>query len=159
MKGVKKYPFDKEKTTVHTAEEWVMAEALDGVECPCCGQLAKVYRRKLYCSMAYALLLIYRTQKQDFLHVPNLLNGHGSVARGGDFAKLTYWDLLEPHEKKPGYYRLTEKGRQFAECRIAVPVAVHVYDGDRIGWDTTEMVTVADALSKKFNYEELMEGT
>ena len=153
---MKQYPFDKKKTTVQTAEDWVMSEAMNGVECPCCGQLAKVYRRKLYSSMAYALILIYQASKDEYLHVPNLLNGHGSVARGGDFAKLTYWDLLQAHPKKPGYYLLTNKGRQFVECRIAVPVAVHVYDGDRIGWDTTEMVTIDDALTKKFNYEELM---
>lgn len=158
MKPVKRYPFDKDKTTVQTAEEWVMAEALDGVECPCCGQLAKVYRRKLYSSMAYALLLIYRANKLEFIHVPNLLNGHGSVARGGDFAKLVYWDLLESHPSKAGYYKMTDKGRQFAECRIAVPVAVHIYDSDRIGWDTTELVTIADALTSRFSYEELMGG-
>jgi hypothetical protein len=156
---MKKYPFDKVGTSVQTAEDWTMNAAHDGAECPCCGQYVKVYRRKLYSAMAYALLLIHRSteNKSDpWVHVPKLLNGHGTVARGGDFAKLVHWDLLESHEKDSGFYKLTEKGIQFAECRIAVPIAVYIYNGARLDWDSSEMITVVEALNDKFNYEKLM---
>lgn len=156
---MKTYPFNKKNTSVQTAEDWTMNAAHDGAECPCCGQLVKVYRRKLYSAMAYALLLIHRSRegKEDpWVHVPTLLNGHGTVARGGDFAKLVHWDLLEAHAKANGFYQMTDKGVQFIECRIAVPVAVYIYNGARLDWDSSEMITVVDALGEKFNYEELM---
>ena len=153
---VQKYPYDPNKTTVTVAEDWVMNNAAEGVECPCCGQLAKIYRRKLYSSMAYALIIIYNA-KRDWLHVPSLLNGKGSVARGGDFAKLVYWGLIEPNPKEKGYYRITQKGINFAECRIAVPAAIFVFDGEPLSADEEEMITINDALGERFSYEELME--
>ena len=157
---VQKFPYDPNKTTVTVAEDWVLNNAAEGVECPCCGQLAKVYRRKLYSSMAYALITIYgaKGDGEGWLHVPSLLNGKGSVSRGGDFAKLVYWGLLEPHKEGKGYYRITARGRDFVECRCAVPAAVFVFDGELLNHDVEQMVTINEALGTKFNYEELMEA-
>ena len=159
MKNLK-LPYDPKKTTVQVAEDWVMNNAAEGVECPCCGQTAKLYRRKLYSSMAYALILINGANVPEdcdgWLHVPNLLNGHGTVARGGDFAKLVHWGLLEGSEKASGHYRITTKGRDFVQCRIVVPEAVFIYDGQCIGDDQDKMVTISEVLGKRFDYEELM---
>lgn len=159
---MKEYPFGLTETTVEVARQWTYSNASEGAVCPCCEQLVKVYRRKLYSTMGYVLLLIHLKQKEHksnvFLHIPSLLNGKGVAARGGDFAKLKLWDLIEQDANEPegGYYRMTEKGRQFAECRIAVPDALYIYDGALLRWDTKKLVTIVDVLGKKYNYEELV---
>ncbi len=160
MKKPKEYPFDKEKTTVAVARNWVLSNDSDGVTCPCCRRYVKIYRRKLYSTMGAVLLHMYqenRNNKGVFLHIPSLLNGKGVAARGGDFSKLRLWDLIEPQQDKPaGFYRITKKGIEFAECRIAVPDAVYVYKGELLDWASTDLVTIADVLGNKFNYEDLM---
>jgi len=51
-----------ENDSLEYSRSWVAQNAREGVVCPCCGQYAKVYRRKLNSSMAYVLILIWRQQ-------------------------------------------------------------------------------------------------
>ena len=51
-----------------------------------------------------------------------------SIPSRGDYAKLRYWDLIEPKPgtsdrggRTNGFWRLTNKGRAFVNGEIAVP--------------------------------------
>lgn len=141
--------------------------AAKGVECPCCQQLAKVYKRKLSSSMAYALVLIYRHFRVDrgteFVHVPQLLNGHGVVARGGDWSKLGFWGMIEEHPdsrrddgcKHTGEWRLTDYGRRFAAAVDTAPKHLYFYNGQLI-LKSEERTFIREALGNRFHYDELM---
>lgn len=155
--------------TLQEAVDEVLAGREKGIECPCCGQLAKVYRRKLNSAMAYVLVVLMRravTHPQEkWVHVPSLLNGHGSAARGGDWAKLWWWGLLQPRpgrrrdgSRRTGYWRLTTDGVDFASERIEVPRYVYIYNGEALDRDDDSWIDIHDALGERFNYDELMHG-
>lgn len=158
---MKKFPFEKGETTVLAARGWLTANAREGVLCPCCDQEAKVYRRPLHATMARALLIFWKHQKgrsQKDFHAPTVLNGAGAVSRGGDFAKLVHWGLLEQGETV-GRYRLTSRAEEFICCRIAVPRAVYLYNGSLVASEEeSQYVTIADVLGD-VEYEELFAGT
>jgi hypothetical protein len=149
MQGVEDLP-------VKVVRGMVRNRADKGVVCPCCDQLVKVYRRPLTSAMAYAAVLLYKAAPLgEEVHVSRVLNGHGPVAAGGDFAKLGYWGLLSPGSKV-GWALLTRKGRDFVECRIAVPRRAIVCKGEVLSMDTSEIVTIADVLGEKYPYDALM---
>jgi len=128
------------------------------VRCPCCKQMAKVYRRKVNSGMAFSLLSMYRLAGTSYLHLPTRLN-----ARSREEGKLRYWGLVEEElEKRPdggraGYWRVTEKGRHFIFGSIGVPKYARIYDSRLLGFDGPE-VLFRDCLGSKFNYDELMAG-
>ncbi len=137
-----------------------------GIECPCCRQFAKIYKRKLNATMAYAHVLVYRhfqvPRGDEWLHVPQLLNGHGVVARGGDWSKLSFWGLLEEHPedrddgcKHAGMWRLTDAGRRFAAAVETVPKHLYFYNGQLIAL-SDERTFIREALGNRFHYDELM---
>lgn len=156
------------KTTLAQAIEWLEERLDDGVECPCCGQLAKVYKRKLNSAMAFVLLLIHRRKGADWVHVPSYINAkvrNPAVAAAvrGDWAKLTHWGLLDALEgerpdgsKRIGYYKITTKGRRFANNQLKVSKHVWFYNGGSAERVDDEMVSIVDALGDKFDYSELM---
>lgn len=159
--------------TLGEAREWLMQHRDDGAYCPCCGQFAKVYRRKLSSSMAYALVLIdrfFRETPHGWLHVPSYLTENvpakcGATFRGGDWAKLAYWGLLREQNRgdvhsiaggpRAGYHRITDRGKLFVRGKIVVPKYVFVYDGEPMGF-SEETTSIDDALGSRFDYQELM---
>lgn len=160
--------FDLKTTTLAEAQEALKSHAADGAVCPCCRQLVKLYKREITSTMAYALILLHRhfEKSPGWLHVPEYLTEMvklGSTIRGGDFAKLRYWGLLEemPEKKdgtkKAGYYRMPEKGHQFAKGEVKVPKVVFLYNDNFLGFGPGE-VTIHECLGKEFNYEDLMAG-
>jgi hypothetical protein len=157
------------------ARLWLMGRMDKGAECPCCRQYAKIYRRKLTSSMAYALILICRYYRNvhdphslsEWLHVPEWLSKtsqFGATVRGGDWAKLVYWELIEPKtgseredgSERVGYYRLTEMGLRFVKGEVRVPRVALVYNQSLLRMDDTVKVDIREALTEKFDYGELM---
>lgn len=147
---------------------WVQHKKREGVICPCCDQQAKTYRRKLYGAMAYALGHIYlhyqRTKSTDWLHVPTYLSSVTSTVavRGGDWAKLRYWDLIVPQpgdrgdgSHRNGFYKITPTGIAFVELRWQVPQHVYIYNQEVLGYEGPDIV-ITDALGDKFDYNTLM---
>lgn len=157
------------------ARLWLLGKMDKGAECPCCHQYAKIYRRKLTSSMAYALILIcryYRNLREprgldEWLHVPEWLSKtskFGATVRGGDWAKLVYWDLIEAQHgeerddgsSRVGYYRLTEKGLRFVKGECRVPRVALVYNQRLLRMDDDKTLDIREALTEKFDYGELM---
>lgn len=150
------------------ASKWVSDNSPDGVICPCCEQVAKIYRRKLNRAMAYALICVYRLRDEvddgGWLDIPKLLSKHGlmAVMRSREYQKLCYWSLLESKDEKRGdggkvgKYRLTDTGVLFVSNKLALPRHVLLYNGAVIETDASHKITIREALGDKFNYEELM---
>ena len=159
-------------TTLADAIGWIVENRNDGAECPCCGQLAKVYRRSITGSMAYVLILIDRhfQTETDWLHVPTYLGrvaGGTAATRGGDWAKLVHWGLLvecdavrDDGSDRAGYYKITDLGKQFVRGDVRVPKYVYLYDGARMVRSASEdpVVSIRDALKETFNYDDLMKS-
>lgn len=142
------------------AREWLRDRVDKGAKCPCCGQFAKVYRRKITSPMARVLIAMYRHDPTGWVYLPEL-----GLSRG-DEAKMRYWGLVEPMpdsvrkdgSSRVGIWRLTALGRLWVQNSARVPKYVRIYDGRCLGFDDSEMASIVDALGTRFNYSELMEG-
>jgi hypothetical protein len=136
-----------------------------GAPCPVCTQFCKIYKRKIYSTPARGLLQLYKlteAENEEYFHITRIeaLNRSG----GGDFAKLTYWGLVEEKPKEDddettgrtsGFWKITDLGRMFARNEVTVPSHVKLYDGRKLGF-TTGRVGIKEVLGKNFDYEELM---
>lgn len=151
--------------TLKEAKDWLRARLDKGERCPCCNQLAKFYSRRIYSSMAAALIYFYRSFDQTkFHHKSDLLKNKtlATTLGGGDFAKLSYWGLIEEKPKgqdedkrTSGYWKITQKGIDFVQAKLQIPSHVRIYDGKVFGF-TGDKVLVTDCLGNRFSYAELM---
>jgi hypothetical protein len=130
----------------------------NGTSCPCCGQFAKVYKRKMRSDMAHWLIwLVLKCRDSE----DGWADVRQATVRNGDYAKTAHWGLAvqkmnqDTSKKNSGLWRPTDLGVQFVECRLKVPSHVHLYDNSVVGW-SDKMVTVVEALGEHFNYQELM---
>ena len=150
-------------TTIAEEKIRLRAEVHDGTTCGACGQFVKLYRRSINAGMAAALIRIYRASQDspstagwvDIREIPNV--------RGGDYAKLRFWGLLEQAPKgdgTAGLWRPTVEGGQFVGCERRVGKYVHVYNGSPVQIDAEAgpYVSITDALGARFDYNELMRG-
>lgn len=140
------------------AREWLQERLDDGQDCPCCGQLAKVYRRKIHAAMARDLIRAWRCVGSGWFHIRTTL-GHD----GGDFAKLAYWGLIEEFDVtrddggRAGWWRITGRGQAYLCDAYKVPKYVRVYNGQLLN-HTGDLVGIRDALGTRFRYDDLMAG-
>lgn len=147
-----------ESTTLVEAVEWLEERLEEGAECPCCGQYAKVYRnRTISGRMASDLITAYKAVGDgEWFRLPDFDTTH-------ETSKLSHWELIEEKPglrddgaKHAGWWRITSRGRQFVLNQIAVPKRAMIYNGELLGLDDAESVTITDVLGTKFNYAELM---
>jgi len=151
------------------AKSWLRERVNKGARCPCCHQFAKIYSRQITSRMAYYLILLYKMSRgNEYIHV-NELNDRTTnkipLYGGGDFAKLSYWKLIEPlpkddddddgAAKTSGYWRITEIGKKFVEGKTDLFKYANIYDGRIMGYSGDKQ-TIQEALKNKFNYRELM---
>lgn len=144
------------------ATEYVASYVRDrrdkGVVCPGCGQLAKIYRRKVNSGMARSLIAMYRAGGTTWVDVTEVTD-----RRSREEGKLAYWGLVEEFPEgredggRAGMWRVTNLGRSFVLGHTTVPQTAEVYNGMCLrtyGPDTS----IVTALGTKFNYSELMAG-
>lgn len=151
--------------TVHLLphDEWSLGQAKaylrrkvdDGATCPCCNQFAKVYKRKLYATMARTLIYAWRNFGQQYFHLSQL-DGKQPGVRQADFPKLSYWGVIEKHPSKPEW-RITGRGRMFLANTQTLQQTVVLYDSRLMRFEGPE-VGIVKVLGTKFSYQELMYG-
>jgi len=155
--------------TIHEARATLTAQLDHGILCPCCGQFAKRYVRKMSSIICRWLIAFARASAGDrtkWIHVRecgHILGGESAAARSGDYAKARWWDLLEPNRECPeeedkssnGAWRLTTKGWQFVANQVLVRERVVVYNNDPIEFQGKE-VSIVTGLGTKFRYSSLM---
>lgn len=149
--------------TLREARDWVKEHQADGVKCPACSQLAKVYRRALHASMAAQLIRFSLKFGSEWGSRVALTRGRAE----GDFAKLRYWGLVnESDEQRPdggraGWWQVTDLGARFVAESVLVRKYVYVFDGRPVhlpGGTTFDgpYISIRTALGKRFDYNALM---
>jgi hypothetical protein len=149
-----------ETVSLGHAKAWLRSRVGDGALCPCCGQMAKVYRRRIHQTIARALIDLYLLGKEEedyWVHVPS------RISPACEVGKARYWDLVEEASEKradggrAGWWRLTDHGVMFVRGLVTIPLHARIYDGRCLGFEG-EQVTIADAVGSKFDYAALMAG-
>jgi len=155
------------ENTVKEAKAFLRANYQSGVECPCCGQFVKQYKRKFNAGMALSLIILYKMNKETpgrWVHIQNEFAGMKILATGIDYSQLKRWGFIEP---KPlderadgfwssGYWRITQQGIDFATSKTTILPIAMIYDNKTQGF-SGDAITISQALGKKFNYAELMD--
>lgn len=132
------------------AEVDVLARAGHTVICPCCEQDVAVYKRPLYGSMVKAMLRMCVSAEEEGAWV------RMKDTRGGDYAKLRFWGLVESKGKNSGIWRITPYGMRFLRSEISVPRHVFIYKGELIPLPVKKFVTMNEAIHKVFSLAEAM---
>jgi len=148
---------------LYTARNLVDDNAKTGIDCPCCGQFAKIYKRKINTPMSRFLIWFVMRYESDprwySLYEFPLFQG---CRGGGDFPKLRYWNLLvqkeneDPEKKCSGIWKTTPKAREFVYQETKLPSHVYLYNGKMVGY-TDELTDITECLGKKFSYPEVMQ--
>ena len=142
-------------------------QAGDSGVCPCCSRYGQIYKRKLNSGMARALIKLYLLagKGEEWVSYTKVHDGSVKDSPKRDFTILRYWGLIEPQpkdardlvRKTSGFWRITERGRDFVLERVAVPRHMLVYN-DEVLEPSKENTGIRAALGNHFNYTELMNG-
>lgn len=153
--------------TIQEAKQFLRENMVKGTRCPVCGQIVKLYPYKLNSSSARCLIILYkldRANPNEWVHIQREFANRKLNANSMDYIFLKHWGLIEPKpgnddptKKANGYFRITEKGREFAEGKIELPSHVFVYLNKARRFSETK-IDIKKALSIKFDYQELMGG-
>ena len=158
-----------DQITIAQARDIMRPKLEKGTVCLCCGQQTRQYKRIITSAMCQGLIYIYTDGAEHmtpdgYIHLENFfkdLIGVPSSIRG-DLPKCRFWGLLEPRgatreDDNPcdGYYKLTQKGKQFVEGKILVRKAVKLYNNKFYGFHGPE-IDIFGAIKNKFNYSRLM---
>ena len=147
--------------TLEEAKQYLRDRLEEGANCPCCTQFVKQWKHSVNASIASTLIKLYNLGKEkEWVHVPTEIN----PKNGGMFSIAQVWDLIEPKlnddtsKRSSGLWRLTKKGEDFVLNKIKIQKYAHIYEGKAYKFDGG-VFSIQDALGKKFNYEELLNGT
>lgn len=169
--AVKKEPYEAPTVrtlTIAEAREELKAHLDEGVECPVCGQFAKVYKRALRAALVVSLIHIYKffrtNPATEWLDdTPAYLRTVGTYTTN-DVALLRHWRLLEPRPGvrgdgswRTGSFRITHEGRAFVRGVLKVPRFAVLYNQELLQLEG-DLISVKDALGDDFDYSELMEA-
>lgn len=147
--------------TLADAKEYLRENWQEGIECPCCTQFVKLYPHKLNATAVSDLIRLYNAidrKKDSYAHVREF-----SHDRGGAFAKLAHWGLVEAElnedtkKRTSGMWTVTDLGIGFLIGLTRIPERAYLFNGSCYGTSKTK-VSVRQALGNKFDYEELMAG-
>jgi hypothetical protein len=165
--------------TIKEAKAHLRANYQKGVNCPCCDQFVKMYKRKLNSGMALFLIGLYKLYQRDFKTKLKCETSETLVFRGFyqnkevfemmnikvtslDYSVLKHFKLIEPRvsegsKKDSGYWRITNSGTLFVQNLIPSSKHVYIYNNTYQGCSEEE-VGIYQVLGDKFNYEELMKA-
>jgi len=145
--------------------EQVKEGKLEAFDCPCCEQRCELYPRVLYTRMARFMIQLVKVweRTEDWVNVR-----HNPIFRAttvnGDYGYLPFWGLAvqkpndsDPTKNKSGFWKPTPLGVKFVYNMVSVSRCAYIYNNEVQFWDDRK-VFITDALGKKFNYQELMEG-
>lgn len=155
--------------SIKEAKEYLRKNWEKGVKCPCCGQMVKLYKRRITSAMAYGLILICRGVKpnQSIHLLKYFTDKKVSASVVSNIPLFQHWGLLikdrsEKEDGNPdcGVYIITQKAFDFVQGKINLPKYVRLYN--KILVKSIEAndgyINIHDALGNKFNYDELMKG-
>lgn len=157
-----------EVVTLKDAQQYNREHWHEGCKCLACGQRVQLYNYKFFASSAFALIRLFNLTEtnpdQEWFHVKDYAEAGKDRPRAHHFAELRFWELIEkcdvnddPAKKSSGYWKITEKGKQFVNEEIKVQSRILIYNNIFVGFaENSSEITVREALGNKFDYEELM---
>jgi len=154
------------KPTLEVARKRLISSAdAGGAVCPCCGQFAKTYKRKINSTMVASLIwLAHRQLKSGEPWVDVQREAPRAVLASRQIGMVAHWGLCrnavassDSTTRCSGYWQITERGLEFVRGEIRVPRHVYLYANVVKGWGD-ESTDVREALGDHFNYAELMAG-
>jgi hypothetical protein len=145
--------------TLGEARDYIESKCDDGVRCPCCTQFVKVYHRNLNAGMAASLIALWRKAGADMVHLNSTVSHISHEA-----AQLSWWGMIVQDDTRrqdggrASWWRVTDLGNSFLHNHVMVSKYVYVFDGNVLGYDDRERISIVDALGDKFDYRKLMES-
>jgi len=149
--------------TLEEAKQFIAENFYVGTPCPCCGQQVKQYEYKLYDSSASALIRLYNLtlfKGEGEFHVRDFAEATQLYTRASHFAELRFWGLIEKGEKtskntpSAGFWRITEKGKQFVRNEITVKSSIKMFNNQFQGF-SGDLISIKECLGTKFNYADI----
>ncbi len=168
---VVKYSPIEEATKVMKGNIFTKEVMSKGCKCPVCNQNVRLQKYTINAETAKCLIDLYKLNKKHpekiWFHVAEDIKIGISVS--GAFAKLRHWGLIEQlpkdnsqvHKRTSGMWRITDKGADFVLNRIKIEKFIKIYNQTFYGFDEekndkNKPITITDAISTKFNYQELL---
>ena len=152
--------------SIQEAKDYLRENFEIGVECPCCKQLVKLYKRRINNIMSRTLIRLYHLDQEQpiYHHVKDIVKDISDTGTN-DFSKLSYWGLIEEKQKEPketktrtsGYWTITDLGKKFVTSQVDLPSYALVYN-NRVLEFSKDKVNIEKSLGEKFNYKKLMSG-
>lgn len=143
--------------TLGEARQWLRERLVEGASCPCCTQLARLYRRPINSGMARSLIKMWRVGGLDWQHIPTSVG-----ARSREEGKLRYWGLIEEEIEirrddggRAGWWRVTNHGYDWIHGLTFVQKYAWIYDGGLRRLDGP-LINIQQALGSKFDLRDLM---
>jgi hypothetical protein len=112
--------------------------------CPCCDQTVKLYPRPLNYEISTWLAALVDAYEAE----PHWVHNREVKARGGDYAKLRFFDLVERHPERKGFWKPTQLGIDFVQGRAPAPAFALLYNNTCFGV-SRETITFAQAQKRK----------
>jgi hypothetical protein len=129
-----------------------------GMRCRVCRRRVFKYRRKLNSGMARSIIAAF-VYDRDRAHGKYFHFRMAGLQQNQEYAKLEYWGLLERKFKGVtevrGWWRVTERGREFVREKIRVPRWAYCYNDHCYGLSEEE-TSIRQALGDKFDLDELL---
>lgn len=133
-----------------------------GMVCPCCDRFGKVHRRKINSSMAAVLIDMAKRPVGEWIDSRDYYGLDAKPVRCMEIGKLRHYGFVEAKPLEPGqdqkdsgFWRVTTKGRLFAQGMIKVrPIAV-TFDNRCLSREG-DHVFIQECLGDRFSYPELM---
>jgi hypothetical protein len=153
------------KDTLKEAQQELRENWEQGINCECCGQYVKLYRRRYNKTMAYGLIILYRLHQQHgfdkWFKMNEEITKLNIPSSNIEYSKNGYWDLMEQRgnsettKKTSGLWRITNKGIDFLLGHIQIEAILWIFN-NKARRKSIEKISYKDALDVKFNYEKLM---
>jgi hypothetical protein len=150
--------------TIAEAKTHLRANFEKGVKCPCCDQLVKLYIRKFNKGMVESLALIFKISLKNgfnWIHVQDAFAEFKLNSNQMDYSQLERWGLIEKKIGKRGdgsnsngYWKITDKGKEFVLNKIEIDSKVHLYNNKHYGFSGDKIRITS--FNTAFNYQELM---
>lgn len=156
--------------TIEQIRVYMRANWSDGVECPCCSQKVKLYRRTVNRGMAEVLVAIARetvrrrisSDHRPYINVErDLIRGNEALQGARDWATLRFWNLVEPlgdggTRRAAGEWRITVGGLWIVSHpdRALLPEWIEVFNNRPRG-QSDKKRSLCDALQRPFRWEEV----
>ena len=154
--------------TLKEAKDYVKENVNKGVRCPCCEGFVKLYKRKINSGMALFLIGLYKLDKvapyTNYFQNKEVMELMKLNTASLDYSVLEHFGLIQSKKhgyydhkrtKCTGYWKITDRGREFVKRQIKVEKRVWLLHNQVMGFDR-DTVDIKHCLGSKFDYEELM---